>query len=118
MDLLESGAERIQLSGLVHKLFQPCDLEIVAVESPVFIENLGKDAQDRGLVLVDGAFGVDVKQDGIGRGLGAAFHLREHHGIVELVGKVIHSGLACYNVIGKQVGEHFQKVRFTAAKEA
>ena len=118
VDFLEGSAERLRLALLINEAFQLRHLEVFAIEAAVVIEHLRKDAQHGGLVLVDRSFDVDVEQDGLRGNADAFLHRRIHHRIIKLVRKVIKGVFAVHLFVGEKVGEHFQEVRFTTAKEA
>ena len=118
VDFLEGSAESVRLALLINEAFQLRHLEVFAIEATVIVEYLRKDAQHGGLVLVDWSLNVNIEQDGLRGNADAFLHRRIHHRIVKLVCKVIKGVFAVYLLIGKKVGEHFQKVRFTASKEA
>ena len=118
VDFLEGSAEGVCLALLINEAFQLRHLEVFAIEATVIVEYLRKDAQHGGLVLVNRSFNVDVEQDGLRGNADAFLHRRIHHRIVKLVCKVIKGVFAVHLFVGEKVGEHFQKVRFTTAKEA
>ena len=118
VDFLEGSAEGVRLALLVNEAFQLRHLEVFAIEAAVVVEHLRKDAQHGGLVLVDRAFDVDVEQDGFRGNADTFLHRRIHHRIIKLVRKVIKGVFAVHLFVGEKVGKHFQKVRFTTAKEA
>ena len=118
MELLKLGLKSIHFTGLFNELLQLSHFQIVAIKTTVLVEYFGKDTQNGGLILVDRALGVDVKQDRIRRHSGAALQLRKHHRIVKLIRKIVNSLLSGNSIIGKKVRQHFQEVGFTASKEA
>ena len=118
VDFLEGSVESIRLALLINEAFQLRHLEVFAIETAVVIEYLRKDAQHSGLVLVDRSLNVDVEQDGLRGDADTFLHRRIHHRIVEFVREVIKGVFAVHLFVGEKVGEHFQKVRFTTAKEA
>ena len=118
VDFLEGSAEGVRLALLVNEAFQLRHLEVFAIEAAVVVEHLRKDAQHGGLVLVDRSLNVDVEQDRFRRNADTFLHRRIHHRIIKLVRKVIKGVFAVHLFVGEKVGKHFQKVRFTTAKEA
>ena len=118
MDLLKFLLECIHLSRFFYELLQLGNLEVVAVKAAVFIKHLGKYAENGGLVFVDRALGVDVKKNGVCRHTGAVFKLSKHHWVVKFVLKIIDRFFSCNRIVGDQVGQYLQKVRFTASKKA
>ena len=118
VDFLEDSAESVRLALLINEAFQLRHLEVFAIEATVIVEYLRKDAQHGGLVLVNRSFNVDVEQDGLRGNADAFLHRRIHHRIVKLVCKVIKGVFTVHLFVGEKVGEHFQEVRFTTAKEA
>ena len=118
VDFLEGSAESIRLALLINEAFQLRHLEVFTIEAAVVVEHLCKDAQHGGLVLVDRSFDVDVEQDRLRGNADTFLHRRIHHRIVKLVRKVIKGVFAVHLFVGEKVGEHFQEVRFTTAKEA
>ena len=89
--LFKGGAESRCFALLVDVLFQHGDLEIVAVEAEVVVKHLGEDAQHRRLVLIDGAFDVDVEEDGLGLCASGAVDEHEGAGVVgEFLTETLH----------------------------
>ena len=117
VDFFKFCPEAVRFPSLFNELFQPRNFQIVAVKPAVFIEHLGKYAQDRRFVLGDRAFGVNIKEDRVRRHAGAVLQLGIEHRVVEFVRKVLDGMLPGDNLIGQKIRENFQKVRFTAAEE-
>ena len=83
------------------------------------IEHLSKDTEDSGLVFVDGAFNVDVEQDGLG--FTTSRFVNQHEGcriILKLLAEHFNGSGCSHRLVFKNVGQHLQKVRFTTSKEA
>ena len=116
---LKHAPEFFGLAKLVNILLQHGNLQILAVEAEVGIEHLGKDAQHRGLVLVDGAFNIDVEEDGFR--LAPCGPVDQHEGrriILKLFAEHLNGGNAVDISVLQYVRQHFQEVRFTTSKEA
>ena len=116
--LLEHAPEFLSLALLGNELFQLGDLQVFTIKAEVVIEHLGKDAQHGCLVLVDGAFDIDVEKDRIR--LPFCCPVDQHKGgrIFRKLFSETFDGLYALNFfILQQIGQHFQEVRFTTSKE-
>ena len=84
----------------------------------MIVEHLGKDAKHCCFRLIAGAFYINIKEDGIGISRSRFFYLllKLRH-IFELFDKTLRGAFAINFHIRKQIGQHFQKVRFTTAEE-
>ena len=109
--------EGIHLTGLFDELLQLRYLQVITVEATVFVKYLCKYTQNSSFILVDGTLRVNVEQNGIRRHSGATLQLRKHHRIVKLIGEIVNRLLSCNGIVGENVRQHFQKVRFTTSKE-
>ena len=116
---LEGLPERPGLPLLVDVVLQHGDLEIVAVEAEVIVEHLGKDPQHGGLVLVDGAFNVNVEKDGLRAGAGSLVDQHEGRRVfLKLLAEALDRADALDFPVFEDVGQHLQEMGFTASKEA
>ena len=117
--LLEHTPELFGLALFGNELLQLGNFQVLAVEAEIVIEHLGENAQHGGFVLVDGPFDVDVKENRVGQASGGT--VDEHEGgrvVRKLLAEPLHSLHALNFLVLQQVRQHFQKVRFTASKEA
>ena len=118
MNFFKLRLEFIHFAGFFNILLQLGNFKVVSVKSAMFIKYLRKHTKDRSIVLVDGALGVNIKQNSFRRNTCAVLQLSIHHRIVKLVRKVSHRFLPANGLVSENIGEHLQKVRFTASKEA
>ena len=82
------------------------------------IKHLGKNPQNRSLILVDGAFNVNIKQDGLRLATGGFVDHRESCRVIrKLFPEQFNGRCAVHIPVFQNIGQHFQEVRFTAAKE-
>ena len=120
--LLKHAAELSGLALAVDELLQLGYLQVFAVVAQIGIEHLGENTQYGGLVLIDGAFDVDVEQDRIRMaGAGRAVDQHEGSGVIcqlGLMAEALHGADAVHLVVLQQVGQHLQEVGFTTAEEA
>ena len=102
--------------------FQVGDIGICAAETLHLVKGFQKNRYDRILGLLSGAFafGVHIEKDHIGRGICRQLHVGEDHIVADLIVffKIVDGASAVHDFVGKQIGEYFQKVRFTASEEA
>ena len=104
---------------MLNVMLQHGELQVVAVEAQMVVEHLGKDAQNSRLVLVDGAFHVDVEQNRFRLASGGFINHHEGGGIIgELLPKALDGSDSLDFPVLQNVGQHLQEVGFTAAKEA
>ncbi len=96
---------------------------MIATVTLQLIQDLEEDSQDQitsGAAAVIGLT-VDVEEDDIGVGDDGSLDVPKEHGVFHLALKEIHRLLALAVVrvraVMEQVRQHFQKVRFTRAKE-
>ena len=83
------------------------------------IEHFGKDTEDRRFVLVDGAFNINVEEDGFRPAPGG--FVDHHEGcriVLELPAEHFYRPGAKNLPVFQDVGQHFQEMGFTASKEA
>lgn len=84
---LENTTEFGSLALAVDELLQLGHLQVFTIVAQVGIEHLSEDAQHCGLVLVDGAFDVDVEQDRIRvAGEGRTVDQHEGGGVIRQLG--------------------------------
>ena len=93
-----------------------------AVEALHLVEHLEENRNDGIFGLLAGllALRVDVEQDYVSGGVGGQLHVCQHHGILNfvVVNEIVHGALAADKLLPvQQIGEDFQKVRFTTAEE-
>ena len=93
-----------------------------AAESLHFVKHLEEDGDNRVFAVFAGhvALRVDIEQDHVRQAIGGKLHVRQHHRVGDLFifRKVLQGFFAVHFAVGQQVGQDFQEVRFTAAKEA
>ena len=94
-----------------------------AVEALHLVKHLEENRNNSILGLLAGllTLGVDVEQDNVSGGVGGQLHVCQHHSILNFVviNEIVHGALAADELLPvQQVGEDFQKVRFTTAEEA
>ena len=110
--------EGVQLALARKVLLQPRRLEILAVVTQMIVEHLREDAQHSRLVLVDGALDVDVEEDGLRlalRRLGQ--EMLQLRRLREFLLKAFAHLIRGRQIAVQQIGEDFEKVRFTTAEE-
>ena len=83
----------------------------------MLVKYLRKNTQDRRFIFCQRTLGINVEKNCFCRNLDAVFQLGIHHGIIKFICKVLHRLFSADRLIGKQIGEYLQKVRFTASKE-
>ena len=118
IDLLKGFAELLRLALLFNEAFQLGNFQIIAVKPAVIVEHLCKDAQHCGLILRERTFDVNVEKDRLRRHGHTFNRLSIHHRVIEFVCKVVNRSFTADFLIGKQVREDFQEMRFTTSKEA
>ena len=118
IDLLKGFAELLRLALLFNEAFQLGNFQIIAVKPAVIVEHLCKDAQHCGLILRERTFDVNVEKDRLRRHGHTFNRLSIHHRVIEFVCKVVNRSFTADFLIGKQVREDFQEMRFTTPKEA
>ena len=118
VDLFKGFTELLRLALLFNEAFQLCNFQIIAVKPAVIVKHLCKDAQNSGLILRERSFDVNVEKDRLRRHGHTFDCLSIHHRVIKLVRKVVNRSFPANFLIGKQIREYFQKVRFTASKEA
>ena len=117
--LLEYAPELLCFAQLVNVLFQHGDFQIFPVKSEMGIKHFGEHAQYDGFILIDKPLYIDIKEDGFRFGSGGLLNQHECRGIIrELFAEALHCGRPLHRPVFQKVGEHFQEMRFTAAKEA
>jgi len=118
IDLLEGGAEALREALVVDEALQAGELEVLAVEAQVVIEDAGEGALEDVCVLDTHGLVVHVEEDGFRGDARAAARLGIDHGVLELAVEVLDGGLAGHDLVREQVGEHLQEVGLTGAEEA
>ena len=119
LDSLEYALEFLGFSGLGNVVFHHGDLQIFAVEAQMVVEHLCKDPKNSGLVLVDEALNIDVEQDRFGFGTSSPIDLHKGSRIIlEFLPEQLHGIGITDGTVLQDVGEHLQKVGFTASEEA
>lgn len=118
IDFLELLPEFLRLSLAVNEPLQFGDFQIIPIEAAVIVEHFCKGAENSGLVLIDGPLNVNVKQNRFCGNRHAFNRLGIHHRVIEFVFEVVNGWKSLHFLVRKQVGEHLQKVRFTAPKKA
>ncbi len=100
------------------------NVRVIPAVALQLIQDLEEDPQDQvtsGAAAVVG-LAVDVEEDDISIGDDGSLDVSKKHGVLDLALKEIHRLLALAVVrvraVMEQVRQHFQKVRFTRAKEA
>ena len=116
--LFKHTAEILCFSLLRDILLQHGNFQIIPVESQMGIKHLGKNPQNRSLILVDGAFNVNIKQDGLRLARGG---FADHHKSCRVIGKLFpeqfNGRCAVHIPVFQNIGQHFQEVGFTTAKK-
>ena len=116
--LLKYTTELCCLSTFFDELLQLCHLKILSIEAKVVIEHLCKNTKNSSLVLVDGTFNIDIEKNGVCMALGNRINQHECcRVILKLFTESFYGTNTLNLLIGKQVGKHFQEVRFTTSKE-
>ena len=111
--------ERRSLALMLDVMLQHGELQVVAVKAQMVVEHLSKDAQNSRLVLVDGAFHINVEQNRLRLAAGGFVNHHEGGGIIgELLPEALDGSDSLNFPVLQNVGQHLQEVGFTAAKEA
>ena len=83
------------------------------------VEHLCENTKNGSLVFIDGTLDIDIEKDGLSLAPGG---LVDQHKGRRIVFKFLPEHLDCRNAVDvfvlKDVGQHFQEVRFTTSKEA
>ena len=115
---LEGGAEGVRLALGVHELLQARELEVLAVEAEVIVEDAREGALEDVRVLLAHRLVVHVEEDGLRGDVRAAVHLGGDHAVFELAVEVVERSATRHLTIGEEVREHLEEVGLTGAKEA
>src|SRR5699024_5211971 len=115
----KDAAELLRFAELVDVLLQHGHLQVFAKKAKVRVEHLRKDPEHSSLILVDRTFNVDVEQNRFGLAAGGAVDQHKGGGVVcEFLAELLYGGNSSDGLILKNIGQHFQEVRFTASKKA
>ena len=116
--LLEYPAEFLGFAHFVDVLLKQGNFQVLAVKAEVVVEHFGEHTEDGSLVFVDGAFHIDIEEDGFRLALGGFVNHHECGGVIlEFLPEPLHRGLAFHGLIRQKIGKHFQEVGLTTAKE-
>ena len=111
--------EFLSLTLLCHKLFKLGDLKVLPVEAKIVVEHLGKYTQYCCLILIDGSFDVDVKQDSICLSSGSPVDQHKSCRIIsKFLSEPLYSLYSLNFLVFKDIGQYFKEVRFTTPEEA
>ena len=116
---LKYPTELDRLALFFDKLLQFGDLQIFAVKAQIVIKHLGKYTKNSCFVLWSGTLHVNVEENGVRFSTGDLVHRHERSGVVlKFLAETLHGLYALHFFVLQEIGEHFQKVGFAAAKEA
>ena len=124
---LPGGFAKLILEFLVASIVRELTLQIGQMRNrsgeALHLVKDAKEHRDNGILgLLAGhlAFGIDIEKDDVGRDRSRQPHVRQHHRVPDLfvIHEIVDGLFAVDFPVSQQIGQDFQKVRFTASKEA